>query len=66
MAICPKCSAAVLSVNLEGLPVNAKGGNWNGVSYSCPSCGCVLGVGIDPVALKNDLRDEVLGALRKR
>jgi len=76
LALCPKCSAAVLGVTLSEIPVYAdgdttKGGthwgvsHWAGVVYSCRSCGCVLSVGIDPVSLKNDLRDELLVALRK-
>ena len=65
-ANCPKCGDAVLNVNLSGVTVNSKGGNWRGVCYSCPSCQTVLSVGIDPVALKTDAVHDVLEALGKR
>jgi hypothetical protein len=62
---CPNCKTTISHVQLEGISVKAKGGNWNGVSYLCPSCNCVLSVGIDPVALKTDLVREILENLRR-
>jgi hypothetical protein len=38
---------------------------WNGITYSCMSCHKVLGVGIDPVALKTDTIEGVLKGLGK-
>ena len=38
---------------------------WEGVAYHCPGCHAVLGVGIDPIALKTDIVNEVVEALRK-
>ena len=32
---------------------------WKGITYLCPKCQTVLGVGIDPVALKTDMVAEV-------
>jgi len=66
MALCPKCSSAVLSVNLREVPINAIGHQWVGVCYSCPSCATVLGVSIDPIALKSDIVDEILTTLGRR
>jgi len=39
---------------------------YKGVSYVCPSMGChlVLGVGLDPIALKTDLVNEIVKKLR--
>ena len=65
MAICPKCSAAILSVNVREIPIRAIRTEWVGVSYSCPSCDVLLSVGIDPIALKSDTVDEILDRLRK-
>lgn len=67
MGTCPKCGTTIVYVNIADIQVNSiVGGNtWNGIKYFCPSCGCVLSVAIDPVALKNDLVDEILGALGK-
>lgn len=53
---CPYCKQPVVSVLLEGIAINqeAGGGSYHGVSYLCPACRSVLGVGIDPVALMED------------
>lgn len=43
----------------------AEGGKvWNGVAYSCPQCNAVLSVQIDPVAIKTDTINGVIGKLR--
>ncbi len=63
---CPKCEQSISSVTLEHIDI-AQGFNptWHGVSYSCPSCRTILGVGIDPVALKTDTVKDVLHGLGK-
>ena len=38
---------------------------WNGVKYVCGSCGYILSVAIDPIAVKTDIVEEVLEALGK-
>jgi hypothetical protein len=63
---CPKCDDPVKSVNLREVSIKAPGGNWVGVSYQCSNCNAVLSVGIDPIALKTDIVNEVLEGLRKR
>lgn len=53
---CPKCEKIVSYVNLVNLPIHVDSRpTWVGVSYQCPYCSTVLGVGIDPIAIKNDL-----------
>jgi hypothetical protein len=61
---CPKCETSLPYVNLEDVNVRAVGASWHGVSYFCPSCNHVLSVGIDPVALKSDLLEEIVKVLR--
>ncbi len=52
---CPKCEKTINKVSLEAVDVLVGfQTQYNGVSYSCPHCRTVLGVGIDPVALMND------------
>ena len=53
-------------MNLREITVNAIGVTWVGVSYACPSCNSIVSVGIDPVALKADLIDEIVERLRGR
>ena len=62
---CPKCENAVTSVSIEHVDVTqAFTQKWHGVSFLCPHCQTVLGVGIDPVALKTDTVKEVVKALQ--
>lgn len=65
MAKCPKCDASVTKVDLQNVSIKAKPNAWNGVAYCCSSCGCVLSVAIDPIAIKNDIVSEILEALGK-
>lgn len=64
MGTCPKCGNLVASVTVEGITVNGPGHQWAGLSFVCPSCRSVLGVGIDPVALKSDTLSAVAEMLR--
>lgn len=64
MAICPKCESAVSEVSIEPIRVRGRGSSWHGVAYSCSSCGSVLSVAIDPVALKSDIVSEIVDELR--
>jgi hypothetical protein len=68
MGTCPKCDKPVSSVttcNVEVNTIPSPGHTWRGVEHCCPSCGCILGVQIDPVALKTDIVEEILHALGK-
>jgi hypothetical protein len=58
----PNCAAIVSDAEIEAVILRQNGvPKWNGISYHCPKCRTVLGVQIDPVALKSDLADEILG-----
>ena len=61
---CPKCDKLLTSVKIEDmkLTVNLTPA-WNGVSYICPMCRAILGVSIDPIALKADIVKDVLKGL---
>ncbi|SEP07673.1 class IV adenylate cyclase [Aquisalimonas asiatica] len=62
---CPKCESVVSSVRIED--VDGKVGfqsKWHCISYCCPSCNTVLGVQMDPVALKTDTINGVVEKLR--
>jgi hypothetical protein len=65
MAKCPKCEKTFSNVRCEHVDVNASGGDWHGVAYSCPWCQSALGVEIDPIALKTDIVNQLMQALRK-
>ena len=64
---CPKCEALISNVNLEDMPIHLNyQPRWKGVAFSCPFCFSILGVGIDPVALKTDLKNEILNELQEK
>lgn len=61
---CPKCDKVVSSVTIEDIDVKVRFQSaWHGISYCCPYCKAILGVGIDPVALKTDTVNAVLQGL---
>ena len=63
---CPYCETPLAEVNLDPIRVNILGANpLRGLSYACPFCLKIIGVGIDPVALKEDIVDEVLEGMEK-
>lgn len=65
---CPKCGKVPWpNIIIQGIEMKAPGGNgFNGVMYVCPNgqCNNILGVGIDPVALKTDTVNEVVLKLK--
>jgi uncharacterized protein with PIN domain len=63
---CPKCERIIGHAKTEAieLAVSSKE-KYKGVSYSCPSCHSVLGVGIDFLALKNDIVSSLVDRLRR-
>ena len=66
MGTCPKCEAPVLHVNIAEVTASAfMGKQWRAIKYCCPSCGCVLSVAIDPIAVKTDIVEEILHAFGK-
>lgn len=63
---CPKCEKTVSTVNIEHVDINESfRKKWHGVSLVCSHCDAVLGVAIDPIAMKNDVVSEILEGLGK-
>ena len=64
---CPKCERSVPSAKIEDISLSAGPGytKWNGSAYTCPSCQTILGVQIDPIALKTDTVNAVHEILKK-
>lgn len=60
MSNCLKCEASLTYVKIDGIKAHGKGGTkWNCVSYSCPSCGAIISVQMDPIAIKTDTVNEI-------
>jgi hypothetical protein len=65
MGTCPYCQAVIISVSISEIQVNATvgGQTWRGIKYFCPTCDRVLSVAIDPVALNDELVQDIVEAL---
>ena len=65
---CPGCgNVPAFGVNMQGVDIKGQDGrSWLGVMYVCPNLTCqtILGVGIDPIALKTDTINGVVKKLR--
>ena len=67
MATCPKCNASIQSAKYEGINLTqGLRASYAGVALVCPQCQVVLGVQFDPLALKNDLVQELFDALHRK
>ena len=58
---CPKCGWPIAYVRCESIDAQTEATKFLAVSYCCPSCQSVLGVGVDPEALKAEIAKEVKG-----
>lgn len=62
---CPKCENIPTSVRIEPIQGNVSRGNgFHCLSYCCPICNTILGVEIDPIAVKGDIISGVVRELR--
>jgi len=64
---CPKCETVLTSVKVEYVSVEASfSEKWKGAAYTCPRCGVLISVSIDPVALKAELLEDIRSLLGRR
>lgn len=64
---CPKCEQVVRHATVNEISLDVPGGSsWLGLAYVCPACQTILGVQMDPVALKTDTIAGVAEFLRRR
>ncbi len=63
---CPKCGLTLPSVDVNEVKTGLFfGTKWRAVTYNCTHCSTVLGCQVDPVAIKTEIVNEVLRALRQ-
>lgn len=65
---CPGCGNVATSIAME--TISGRVGivsrtTYNLVSYTCPSCHTILGVEMDPMALKADIVNDLVKKLRR-
>jgi hypothetical protein len=64
--MCPYCNQAVTAARVEAIELyEPDGSTLKGAKYSCPSCGKVLSLGIDPFAQADEIVLAVLAKLGK-
>jgi hypothetical protein len=65
---CPKCEKIVHNVIIDGVTakefLSTEG--WKGITYLCPHCKTILGVQIDPIAIKTDTVNAVVDLLMQK
>jgi endogenous inhibitor of DNA gyrase (YacG/DUF329 family) len=65
MSMCPHCKKPIgrltISPHDGGVPFG--GVTWKCISFDCPLCQASLSVQIDPIAIKNDIVNELLRKL---
>jgi len=63
---CPCCQALVRNVKVEDVDIHVGlQPRWRGFSYLCPSCGCILGVQMNPLTLNDDLSTSIGKKLKR-
>lgn len=65
MAKCPACEKPILGMNGEPVTLYVGTNQWNGIVYSCQECDAALSVGVDIIAVKSDLVDEISDILQE-
>jgi endogenous inhibitor of DNA gyrase (YacG/DUF329 family) len=62
---CPYCGKNVMSLRIHRLDASEPlGVSWYAVTYNCPSCNSILGCEKDPIAVENDIADEVIRKIK--
>jgi len=60
MGNCTKCGTMLGEVTMNEIDIHGSNESWKGVSYCCPNCKGLVGVGIDPFGLMNLIISQVL------
>jgi hypothetical protein len=63
--VCPKCGNGVTSVGFSNVTIKTGGIDRKGNAYLCMSCSAILSVEIDPLAVKNEIVQAVVAAIKK-
>lgn len=61
--LCPKCNSPVTELRAAELAIQSDQRAVKGFSLSCGHCNTILGVGIDPTAMRNQIAAAVKHAL---
>lgn len=64
---CPSCEQNFGAPVMQGFESGVFLGHmkWKCIAFCCPSCHAVLSAQVDPIAIKTDIVNELMQALRK-
>ncbi len=61
---CPHCQKSIRKVKVEDVDICVgRQSRWKGFSYQCPSCSFVLSIQMNPLTLKDNLKNEIIDEL---
>ena len=63
---CPKCDEKLSSVVTQDITLLAgASGQWKGLSHCCPYCSAILGVELNPIAIREDILSGIAKLLNR-
>jgi hypothetical protein len=63
---CPHCKKQISNVKVQDVDLDYDiMVKFRGYSYQCPSCQSILGIQMNPRALNDELKDDILKELKK-
>ena len=64
---CPKCERLLTNVQVEDVTVNVSvRPQWKGFNYYCPHCKSVLGTGINPLLIEDEIVSRIAGLISNK
>jgi hypothetical protein len=65
IAKCPHCEKFIHHIESKSLTVKDGKRSWSGAVFVCPLCFSVLGAGIDPIAAKTDIVNQLTAEIQE-
>jgi uncharacterized protein with PIN domain len=62
---CPKCARVLTSVETDDVEMKVHHAIYRGLSYYCPDCKTVLGVGLNPVTIREEIIKKIVSELTR-
>ena len=65
LLMCPHCKAQITSARIDVVQLSEPDEKTlRGVKYSCPYCGGIISIGIDPLAQANEIVNRIIAGLK--
>lgn len=64
---CPHCNKLLFNASIERLPIHQNDDKkWHGAALVCPFCQKILNVSINPIALRNNIVNQLFDHLKRQ